>query len=153
MLDNLTHAQPNHGGLYAVKLEGLGIFITAGLDDEGQPYVSINTEDMAPEHTYDQDTGLLGTARPYEVGEERSDGSYSVTAPDPVVGHRVIARHFPQPAAVHARLAAKQHADMLNDLWPTVCGMPVLSVHLGDVEMYDARNHNPALREEEKTDA
>jgi hypothetical protein len=100
---------------------------------------------MAPEHIYDETTGLLGTARPYEVGEAGQGDSYEVIAP----GGAAIAVHLPQPTSASARLAAKQHADMLNDLWPTVCGMPVLSVHLGDVEMYDARDHNPALREEE----
>jgi hypothetical protein len=122
-----VHAFPDTNGVHMVTLYGLGIYITAGKDDDGQPYVSINTEDMAPEHVYDHESDLLGTARPYEVGAERGDGSYSVMFPDPVVGHRVIARHFPQPDPVHARLAAKDHADMLNNDWSKRCGMPVIS--------------------------
>jgi hypothetical protein len=141
-----TPIPANPNGLYAIKLEGLGIFVTAGMDDEGQPYVAINTEDMKPEHTYDEATGLRGTARPYEV-EERRNGEYMVTVPRGGGGRMDLARHFPQPEPVHARLAAKRHADMLNDLWPTVCGMPIISVHLNDAELYDARD-NPALREE-----
>jgi hypothetical protein len=147
MPDRTYHvtATPDRDGLHMVTLAGLGIYITAGLDGDGQPYVSINTEDMAPEHRYDETTGLLGTARPYTVGEAGQGDSYEVIAP----GGAPIAVHLPQPEPVHARLAANQHAKMLNDLWPTVCGMPVLSVHLGDAELYDARDHNPALREED----
>jgi hypothetical protein len=49
-------------GFYSVTINGLGLFITAGTDDEGQPYVSVNTEDMPPEYVYDEATGLPGTA-------------------------------------------------------------------------------------------
>jgi hypothetical protein len=153
MSDRFIPIPPNKSDKYAIKKEGLGIFITAGLDDEGQPYVSINTENMKPEHRYDETTGLLGTTRPYEVGEAGQGDSYEVIAPSPN-GGTPIAVHLPQPTRASARLAAKQHANMLNDLWPTVCGMPILSVHLNDgAELYDARDHNPALREEEVVDA
>lgn len=148
-MTNFATATPDRDGTYSLKLPTLGLFITAGTDDDGQPYVTINTENAPPEHRYDETTGLRGTRRPYQVTEEGSDGSYGVAAPDPVVGHRVIAKHYPQPEPVHARLAAKKHADMLNDLWPTVCGMPIISVHLNDAEVYDARDHNPALYDQD----
>jgi hypothetical protein len=145
MHENLVHAQCRDG-LYAVKLDGLGIYITAGLDDEGKPYISINTEGMAPEHVYDEITGLRGTARPYTY-EETAGGSAVVTGPMPGADHKLreVARHFGKDRA-SARTAAKQHADMLNDEWAKRCGMPILSVHLNDSELYDARDHNPALR-------
>lgn len=150
---NLVHAQPDHGGYYAVKLDGLGLFITAGLDDEGQPYVSVNTEDMSAEHTYDERTGLRGDARPYAY-EEEAGGSAVVLAPwlDLDGEPTVIARHFGKDGTT-ARLAARQHAEMLNDLWSTCCGMPMISVHLGDAELYDAREHGAPKTEEETADA
>jgi hypothetical protein len=153
MHENLIHVQPNREGRYAVKLDGLGIFITASLDDDGKPYVSANTEGMAPEHVYDETTGLRGTARPYTY-EETAGGSAVVIGPMPGADHKLreVARHFGKDRA-SARLAAKQHAEMLNDEWVKRCGIPILSVHLNGAELYDARDHNPALRGESKADA
>lgn len=144
---------PDDDGTYSLKLPTLGVLITAGLDDDGQPYVAVNTEGMAAEHTYDETTGLRGDARPYTY-EEEAGGSAVVLAPWPDLdgAPMVIARHFGKDGTT-ARLAARQHADMLNDLWPTCCGMPIISVHLGDKELYDAREHGAPKPEEEKTDA
>lgn len=133
----------------SIRIANLGIYITAGQDDQGQPYVSVNTEDMAPEHTYDEGTGLLGTARPYTVGAAGQGDSFEVIAPNGAA----VAVHLPQPDPYRARVAAQKHANMLNDEWPKQCGSPVISVHLNDAELYDARDHNPFLRKEEKTDA
>lgn len=151
-MQTVTVAPDGADGTYALKLPTLGLFITAGLDDNGQPYVSVNTEEMSAEHTYDEATGLPGTARPYEV-EERRNGEYMVTVPRGGGGRMDLARHYPQPDAMHARWAAKKHAEMLNDLWPTVCGMPIISVHLGDAELYDAADHGAPKPEEEIVDA
>jgi hypothetical protein len=139
---------PDRDGTYSLKLPTLGLFITAGVDDDGQPYVSVNTEDMPPEHVYDEATGLPGTARPYSY-EEEAGGSAVVLGPLPDLdgAPRVVARHFGEQGW-QARLAAKHHADLLNGEWAKRCGMPILSVHLNDAELYDARDHNPALREE-----
>lgn len=136
-------AYADQRGQYTVELAGLGIEITAGKDGDGLPYIAISTENMAPQHTYDEATGLLGHTRPYKVieAEDRTD-NYLVTAPD----GNVIARHFAQPDRFGARMAAKQHADMLNDQWSKRCGMPIISVDLNDASIYDARDHNPALR-------
>lgn len=123
-----------------------GIVVTAGLDDEGQPFVSINTENMVPNHRYDEDTGLLGTERPYTYAQDGE--SAVVKGPE-----GIVARHYPQPSDVKARLAAQAHAEHLNDRWAEDrCGMPAISIHLNDAEMYDARDHNPALRKEATDD-
>jgi hypothetical protein len=120
-----------------------GIYVSAGLDDDGQPYVSINTEDMVPQHRYDENTGLLGTERPYTY--EQDGASAVVKGPD----GQIVARHFPQPDSSSSRLAARAHAEHLNDGWAKQCGMPAISIHLNDAELYDARDHNPKLRKEE----
>jgi hypothetical protein len=121
-----VHAFPDPTGLHMVTIEGLGLYVTAGKDDDGQPYVSINTEEMAAEHTYDEHTGLRGTEAPYDVEQ---DGEDAVVVFKPT--GETVARHYPAPAAPVARHAAQDHALMLNNAWPTCCGMPVLSVHLG----------------------
>jgi hypothetical protein len=134
-----------------IRISMLGIYITAGQDDEGQPYVTVNTEGMEPDHTYDEATGLLGTARPYTYEEEAGDSAVVLgPLPDLDGKSRVVARHFGADR-ITARLAARHHAEMLNDEWPKRCGMPIISVHLNDSELYDARDHNPALREVEAT--
>jgi hypothetical protein len=123
-----------------LRVDDLGIFVTAGLDDDGHPYVSINTEKMAAKHVYDETTGLRGTEAPYDVEQ---DGEDAVVVFKPT--GETVARHYPAPKAPIARHAAQDHALMLNNAWPDVCGMPIISVHLNDVTLYDARDHNPAL--------
>lgn len=123
-----------------------GIKLVVDLNDDGQPVVMIDTEGMPASYVYDEATGLPGTAAPYTYEQ---DGACAV-----VKGPtgEVVARHFPHPDSVSARLAALQHCAVLNDRWPEECGMPDICVLLGDATLYDSDDHNPALRERRQQD-
>lgn len=118
-----------------------GIYVNVGLDDDGRPFVTINTEDIYPEFSYDETTLLLGTAEPYTY---REDGEEAIVIDG---ADAIVARHLPVPTSTHARLAARAHAKMLNDQWAKSCGMPIITVHLNDAVIYDAEDHNSALRQ------
>lgn len=144
-MSTFQHIRPDERGIYSVKLLGLGIYVTAGLDGDGRPYVAVNTDYMRPEFVYDEHTGLRGTAEPFVV--EPDGASYRVV--NSGSGERV-ALHYPQPDSGSARRAAQRHANALNEAWSEQCGMPIISVHLGDAVLYDAADHLPSLREEEE---
>lgn len=111
-----------------------GIYVNVGLDDDGRPFVTINTEDIKPEFSYDDATLLLGTAEPYTV---REDGEEAIVID---AADAIISRHFPHPNRLSARMAARAYAKMLNGEWAKRCGMPIVTVHLNDAEIYNAEH-------------
>lgn len=130
------HAEPGH----TVDVAAWGLRINVALNDDGQPTVLISTEDMRPEYVYDEETGLPGTAEPYTHSQDRDEAF--VEGP----GAIMVSRHYGK-TAVAARMAAREHCNMLNESWSTHCGMPDVQVLLNDATIYDSEDHNPALRE------
>jgi hypothetical protein len=121
----------------------LGLYVTAGLDDDGQPYVQVNTEGMPAQYRYDEKTGLMGFAEPYSYEQAEGSTTASVFGPD---GSLVSTHHGKDGTS--ARLEARDYVRYLNENWHKRCGMPIISIHLNDAEVYDARDHNSNLRDE-----
>jgi hypothetical protein len=133
-----------------INVRDLGLNIYVDLNDDGQPTIAINTEEMPAEYVYNERTGLPGTAEPYtyeteSVASYEGAGQLSVGVVFGPSGE-IVARHY-EDDGVSARLAAAAHCRMLNTDWHTRCGMPDVQVLMGDAILYDSEDHNPDLRE------
>lgn len=107
------------------------VTVSAGVDDDGQPYVTINTEGLEPQYTYDGGF-LRGTASPFQAQEE---GDYwTVRGPSP----NVIVAEFAAVDTINTHQhRASFYAAQLNNEWPKECGTPVIQVMLNNVTIYN----------------
>jgi hypothetical protein len=117
----------------------LGISVTAAFKEPEageQPYVSIDTSDMPPAYTYDEQTGLRGDAQPYSVIDTGESW-------DVVRAVRDGVKHVASfPPDIEGRLAAAAYAKTRNADWHKEVGMPIIAVHLNDgAAIYDDEGH------------
>lgn len=118
----------NPGTLVSYSQIGIQVNVDFNPDtDRGQPFVTVNTDNLAPEHRYDPESGLRG-----------SDDRYFARGRDVVDrihDNAVVATFYGPRAGTEAGL----HAEARNGTWTEGydVGTPAIAVHLNDAVLYD----------------